>query len=116
MKATSLRASFLLALIATGCAHQVKIISVPEGARVAVNGKDLGPAPVLYTERSGFPGGAKEIRLELAGYPSVARKEDYRICPTAGNLILDSFGIGFLFGFCLRDEYVYDLTRTEPAR
>jgi hypothetical protein len=102
---------FALAVFsASSCAHAVRIISVPEGATIAVDGKSLGVAPILYQERSGPPGWTTVVQAQLQGYGSIARREPHKICPTSANLLLDSLGVGFLFGFCMRDEYVYDFT------
>jgi len=101
--------------VTTGCAHNVRLITVPEGAEVTINGKSMGKGPILLTERSGAPGRAYVLSAELAGYSKVTRRESVKICPTPANLILDSFAFGFLFGFCMRDEYVLDLTATNEA-
>jgi len=93
-----------------GCAHGVRIISVPSDARVWIDGELLGKAPLVYRERSGSPGRSFKIRAELPGRPPIERTETVRICPTPANLLLDSLLVGFPFGFCLRDEYVLDFT------
>ena len=103
-------------VLLNGCAHTVKIISVPDGATVSINGKVVGTAPLIYQERSGPPGISKEIKVELAGHSPVIKKESKKICPTPGNLLLDSLGIGFFFGFCLRDEYILDLTEAKGTQ
>lgn len=93
-----------------GCAHGVRVISIPSDAKVWIDGEAVGAAPLVYRERSGSPGRSVKIRAELPGWPPIERTETVRICPTPANLLLDSFLVGFPFGFCLRDEYVLDFT------
>lgn len=63
------RALLLVAALAlTGCAHAVRLEAVPAGATIEVNGDLLGPAPVLWEERSGF----------RRTYTVVLRAEGYR--------------------------------------
>jgi hypothetical protein len=104
--------SFVLgSALLSGCAHAVRVISVPEGANISINGQNLGQAPLLYRERSGPPGRARVIKAELAGHAPMIRKETVRICPTPANLIADSLFAGFFWGFCMRDEYIVDFTQ-----
>lgn len=93
-----------------GCAHTVRLISVPAGAKISVDGKPIGEAPLLFNESSGRPGRSFKFKAELPGFPPQEREESVRICPTAANLIMDAFVVGFFYGFCLRDEYIFDLT------
>lgn len=103
---------FFLLAGTVSCAHSVRMISIPEGAVIKVDGNNLGRAPLLYHERSGLPGKSHELRAELSGHQPIVRRESRRVCPTAANLIMDSFLVGFAYGFCLRDEYVFDFTQT----
>ena len=86
------------------------MISVPAGAKIWVNDEYLGEAPVLYRERSRLPGRTVSIRAQFPGKKPLVRRETVRICPTPGNLILDSLLVGFAVGFCLKDEYVLDFS------
>jgi hypothetical protein len=101
-------------LLASACAHPVRVITVPEGASVSIDGQPAEKAPFLYKEHSGIPGRSTQFKVELAGYAPITRKESVRLCGTTGNVLLDLFLVGFLFGWCLQDEYVFDLTR--PAK
>lgn len=60
-------------LAASGCAHAVVIASDPPGASVAVDGRELGPAPVVYDETTGWE---RQVTLEVrkAGYRTVRRE------------------------------------------
>ena len=100
----------LLCFLLASCAHSVRLISVPSGAKVYVNGKEVGETPMLYRDRSGVMARKIEMKAELPGRNPVVRKESVHICPTPGNLIMDTLVAGFFFGFCLQDEYVFDFT------
>lgn len=97
------------------CAHSVRMISVPPGAKITVDEQSEGKAPFLYHEKSGAPTRTFKIKAELPGYPTMVKEETVRVCTTPGNLVLDSYVVGFLFGFCLRDEYVFDFTAKAPV-
>ncbi len=104
--------SVLLMIVAlTGCAHETRLISVPAGATFYVDGRKVGPGPLIFKQRSGIPGRSYSIRAELPGYAPLTLTEPVRICPTPANLIMDAVVVGFAFGFCLKDEYVVDFTK-----
>ena len=102
-----------LCVLTSSCAHGVRIISVPEGAEISVDDQKLGQAPVLYEERSSYPGRKYQLKAELSGKQAIIKKEKVRICSTPANILLDIVLIGFAFGFCLEDEYTFDFVTAQ---
>jgi len=66
-------------LLSASCAHSVRMISVPPGAKITVDDQPEGKAPFLYHEKSGPPTRTFKIKAELPGYPTVVKEETVRI-------------------------------------
>tara|TARA_Y100000590_G_scaffold430861_1_gene544999 strand:+ start:2688 stop:2978 length:291 start_codon:yes stop_codon:yes gene_type:complete len=91
------------------------MISVPYGARIEVDGKKIGKAPLLYYDRSSLPGRSFQLKATFPNGKIIEKKASVKICPTPANLIMDSLLAGFAFGFCLKDEYIFDLTENSTT-
>ncbi len=63
--------ALLLPLLAGACSHTVTVRSDPPGARIRVDGRDLGPAPVRFVETPGSE--PHQLRAELPGHAPVAQ-------------------------------------------
>ena len=114
-KLTALTIVLAMAL-QSGCAHGVRLISIPEGADVEVDGKKVGKAPLLYRETTAFFGTQRTLKATLAGGTPIVLKETTHFCVSAANIILDVLLVGLAFATCLDDEYVFDFTRPQaPA-
>lgn len=120
MAARNLLSKILLSLLifSVSCAHTTRMISVPAGAEIFVDGKKVGTAPMNFHQGSGTVGRSYQITAKMPDGRESKLKESVKICPTSANMILDSFLVGFLWGFCLRDEYVFDFTgaATQPSQ
>jgi hypothetical protein len=112
----TLTAIALVALGSTACSHASRIVTVPSGAKVKVDGKVIGKSPVIYQERSSYPFRRKRIEVELKGYGKRVYEEKVRVCSTPGNLIMDSLVVGWFFGFCLADRYTFDFTQPQKKK
>jgi hypothetical protein len=64
--------SLLLVLCTLGCQHVVTVTSNVEGARVRVDGVDLGPVPAQFAERSGV-GQVHDVEVTAPGFATERR-------------------------------------------
>ena len=62
-------------LAAAGCAHTVNLNSYPEGAKVYVDGEEIGETPATYHETTGW-GESHLVRIEKDGYQPASRVVD----------------------------------------
>ena len=94
----------------SGCASSTLIKTVPEGAKVYIDGQPLGTSPASHRD-SAVAGTSKTVLLKKEGYKdktALIRKEEVKVGPIIG-------GIFFLFPFiwCLGypDSYTFELER-----
>lgn len=72
----------LVPLLAAGCARSVTFVSVPPGARVLLDGEELGRTPlVAEVSTSTWWGAARRVRVELPGYRTVEGPLDWAYDP-----------------------------------
>lgn len=65
-------ALFAVAVLSSGCAHNVLIRTVPEGAEVTVDGVEQGPSPVVV-QRTPGPFGDMTVQAELDSFTTTRR-------------------------------------------
>lgn len=57
-----------------GCiSHDVQVHSVPQGAKVYVNGEFIGKTPCIYQDKRKAGGGTYEFKVEKEGYQTIKR-------------------------------------------
>lgn len=119
-----LRLLLLLAVagVLEGCTHSVIIRSTPPGARVRIDGSDVGETPFFFEETTGW---SKTYKLELEkdGFESRAEKLEQNViqwryaCP-AVCLCAPTLGLsltGLLYSFSLGNEYNYVLVPLDDS-
>ena len=113
--ATLVAVSFLLTATA-GCAHRVQVTSDPDGAKVAIDGFQIGVTPATFLETSGFSK-TYQIKIEREGYRSYTGVLAQEINPLYAALSI-GFGLftlcgflGLLWSFTLQDHYHFNLQR-----
>jgi hypothetical protein len=65
-------AALVVAALVSGCAHQIVVNSEPPGARIWVDGKDVGTAPVVI-ERTTVTQGNMTLRAQLDSFETTER-------------------------------------------
>lgn len=102
-------AFILLMAIFTGCASTTIIQSIPEGAKLYVDGMMVGNTP--YTLRdTKITGASTSIRLEAEGYESVNtyiyKDEEINVGAIIGGVF---FWVPFLWIMQYRPSYMYEM-------
>ena len=66
-------------LIITGCAHTTLITTTPPGAKVTIDGNNLGISPISFHDTSGFPK-VFFVKVNKRGYKeiNVPMKQAYK--------------------------------------
>ncbi|MBL7717007.1 MAG: PEGA domain-containing protein [Bdellovibrionales bacterium] len=101
----------LLALVAfffQACAHSTRVLTVPEGAQVYVNGKALGESPTFFNERSGIWGRKRVFQAKFPDGKVIRKDLTVKFCTSPGNILLDLTLVGLLVGFCVDDEVLIE--------
>jgi len=105
-------------MAALGCAHTVTVETNPPGAMVSVDGKELGRAPVRFTEQPGSEAHLIEARLvgysparqtvertELSFWPAAGVCAGSTVCAAlgcgAGALLANPSALAGICGGCL---------------
>ena len=106
----------LLMAIFTGCASTTIIQSVPEGAKLYVDGMFVGSTP--YTLRdTKITGASTSIRLEAEGYESlftyIHKDEEVNVGAIVGGVF---FWIPFLWIMQYRPNYMYEMQPVSAAQ
>ena len=60
----------IVAILITGCAHTALITTTPPGAKVTIDGNNLGVSPVSFNDTSGFPK-VFFIKVNKRGYKEI---------------------------------------------
>ena len=101
-------------LIATiflqGCASSTMIRSIPDGAKVYVDGQYRGRAPVIQKDTA-FSGSAKNVALKLDGYATktgTIRKEETDVIRLVAGIFLL---LPLLWMMKYPDQYIFELER-----
>ena len=102
----------------SGCAHTVPIHSDPPGAKVIVDGDDMGPAPVKLSESSGFFK-SHQVRVEQKGYSPVETSilQTIPVWPVVAPSVclapvtLGGSCFGLMWGLRYGSSYEYKLSR-----
>jgi hypothetical protein len=110
----------LLALLAAlaGCAESTLIRSQPEGARISVNGRFVGTAPVRFTvPRKEFTSQEFTVLAEHEGYEAAQTTLRKRTCP--GRIVGGVFTLGVVLIFkrptCFEDPRYVSLVALPAA-
>ena len=83
-----------IAVFVSGCASATLIKTVPDNAKVYIDGQLLGISPVSHSDTA-ISGSTRTVLLKMDGYKdktAIIRKEDVQVGPIIG-------GIFFLFPF-----------------
>jgi hypothetical protein len=114
-------ATLLLGFLVTGCAHQASFISDPPGARVIVDGAEVGVTPCNYPYRLS-PGGQYEVVIEKEGYDTMhhlikADEVDREIRNRwlAAGVVWSPLWLGTLFTKKLKDGYEFILRKSDDT-
>lgn len=108
-KVAALGMALLLGLSSfSGCAHSTRVLTVPEGAQVYVNGKSLGDSPTFFNERSGIWGRKRIFQAKFPDGKVIRKDVSVKFCTSPGNIILDLTVLGLLVGFCVDDEVLIE--------
>ena len=110
MKIKTIILTVIALILASGCAHSVRINTEPEGADVSVNGVYLGKSPVIHNERSGFPK-SYFVKIEKDGFKKMdtALVSTYKADITL--LLLIPGIVPYFFTADLEDTYNFHLQR-----
>lgn len=92
----------------TGCAHQTRVLTIPEGAQAWVDGKTIGRTPGQFYYRSGMPGRKAKVTVRFSDMKTYSKTLTRRLCSNLGNILLDLTLIGILVGFCFEEEVVLE--------
>jgi len=105
----------LIALFCSGCARQAMLLSLPAGAQVSVDGKQVGFTPCQY-EYTLSSGEHYQVELSKPGYRTletevVADQSDAPVLKRwlAAGLVWSPLWLGALFTKRLQDEYRFVL-------
>jgi hypothetical protein len=87
-----------LVAILAGCAESTEILSDPSGARISVNGRFVGAAPVIFAvPREEFSAQEFTVTAEREGYEPGGFQLQKRTCP--GRIVGGVFTLGIVFLF-----------------
>ena len=99
----------MLACLVTSCASSTTIRSTPPGARVYIDGENVGVTPYLHRDTS-IVGSTKHVRLKLDGYEdystSFTRSEEFSPGACAGGVFVL---VPFLWIMDYKPEHSYEL-------
>ena len=102
--------TLMVMILASGCAHSVRINTEPEGADVSVNGVYLGKSPVIHHERSGFPKNYF-VKVEKDGFKKMDTALQATYKADVSLLLLLPGIIPYFFTADLEDTYNFHLQR-----
>src|SRR5690242_9196663 len=68
-------------MLSLSCAHTTRMISVPAGAEIFVDGKKVGTAPMNFHQNSGTLGRSYQITAKMPDGRENKLKEGVKICP-----------------------------------
>lgn len=114
-------ALLLLLCFTTGCAQQATFLSAPIGARVLVDGQEVGVTPCAFPYSNGI-GGSYEVRVEKEGYEALSHRlaasdvdKKARKRWLAAGLVWSPLWLGTFFTKKLEDSYEFVLKKAAPA-
>lgn len=114
-------ALILMSLLTSACAQHAAFISEPAGARVVVDGREIGVTPCEYDYKLS-PGDSYAVTLSKEGYESfnfvVTTDEvdtDARNKWLTAGLVWSPLWLGTLFTKKLKDSYDFMLRESAPA-
>lgn len=97
------------AILFTSCASTTLIRSIPEGAKVYVNGEPMGTTPCYYKDTK-IVGSTNTLRLEKEGYEplntSFSRTEEVDVGAIVGGLFV---WVPFLWTMKYKPNHTYEL-------
>ncbi|MBI5827539.1 MAG: PEGA domain-containing protein [Deltaproteobacteria bacterium] len=100
-----------IVVFVSGCASTTLIKTVPDSAKVHVDGQLIGYSPVSYSDTA-VSGTTKTVLLKKEGYKDktgLIRKEEAQVGPIIGGLF---FLFPFIWTLGYPDSYTFEL---EPA-
>jgi hypothetical protein len=119
MPLSKIIALFVLCLFSAGCAQHTAFVSDPPGARVLVDGRDVGVTPCLFPYRVGT-GCDYEVVVEKEGYQAMyhtLRTDEVdrqaRNRWLAAGVVWSPLWLGALFTKKLRDGYEFILKKAD---